>query len=164
MNHLIVTYSSEKAESGHVDPNFTMLVYGDSGHKGNVIKTNLDKGSYIFFNTRIGTQRYITAYYYIEKILSKAHGQASEILSLKCDAKDDEVVVIGNREKSKILTSPLLLDKNLMMKLKSFGADGTFFSNKSRTELQLISDKTLNHHILPEWEKEELIYLCLNRG
>ncbi len=164
MKHLIVTYSSEKAETGHVDPNFNMLIYGDSGNKGNIMKNNLDKGSYIFFNSRIGKQRYITSYYYIEKILSKYGGQASEISSLNCDAKDDEVVVIGNREKSKVLTCPLLLDKNLMIKLKSFGADEKFFGNPSRTELQLISDKTLNHHILPEDEKELLINLCLKRG
>ena len=29
--HMLVTYSAECAENNHVDPNFTHLVYGDSG-------------------------------------------------------------------------------------------------------------------------------------
>ena len=33
--HMLITYSSEKAESGHVDPNFTKLVYGNSKRTGN---------------------------------------------------------------------------------------------------------------------------------
>ena len=51
--HIIITYSAEKAGEGHVDPNFTQLVYGDSGRKGNIIKKHLRVGSYIFFNARI---------------------------------------------------------------------------------------------------------------
>ncbi|MGG1343834.1 hypothetical protein ABE244_25405 [Bacillus toyonensis] len=46
--HIIITYSAEKAGEGHVDPNFTQLVYGDSGRKGNTIKKHLREGSYIF--------------------------------------------------------------------------------------------------------------------
>ncbi|AZJ24021.1 hypothetical protein CT694_31355 (plasmid) [Bacillus wiedmannii bv. thuringiensis] len=30
--HIIITYSAEKAGEGHVDPNFTQLVYGDRGN------------------------------------------------------------------------------------------------------------------------------------
>lgn len=163
MNHLIVTYSVECAEKGHIDPNFTKLTYGDSNAKGKIIQDNLQVGSYIFFNTRIGDSRYITAYYYVEKILSKLNGQENEINNLNCSAKEDEVVVIGNRDKSKILTCPLLLDKNLMMKLKSFKVDESYFASK-KSELEAIKDKTLNHKRLLEEEKEFLLKLCEKRG
>ena len=35
--HMLITYSSEKAESGH-DPNFTKLVYGNSKKNGETIR------------------------------------------------------------------------------------------------------------------------------
>lgn len=163
MKHLIVTYSLECAQNGHIDPDFNVLMYGDSDVKGRKIKDNLQKDSYIFFNTRIGDNRYITAYYCVEKILSKDNGQKDEIEMLKCSAKNDEVVVIGNREKSKILTCPLLLDKKLAMQLKSFEVSEEYFNSK-KSELQAIKDKTLNHRILLEEEKELLKKLCSNRG
>ena len=163
MNHLLVTYSLECAEKGHIDPNFIMLTYGDSNSKGKIIQDNLEVGSYIFFNTRIGESRYITAYYYVEKVLSKLKGQGNKINNLNCSAKEDDVVVIGNREKSKILTCPLILDKKLMMKLKSFNAGEEYFASK-KSELEAIKDKTLNHKILLESEKELLIKLCEKRG
>ena len=67
--HLLITYSIECAEGGHVDPNFTQLVYGNSVKNGNIIKKHITPGSYIFFNARIGGNRYITAYFYVEKVL-----------------------------------------------------------------------------------------------
>lgn len=163
MNHLIVTYSLECAEKGHIDPNFTMLTYGDSDIKGKKIQDNLEVGSYIFFNTRIGDSRYITGYYYVEKILSKYKGQENEINNLNCHAKYDDVVVIGSRDKSKILTCPLLLDKSLVKRLESFDADENYFASK-KSDLEAIKDKTLNHRILSEEDKEVLMNLCKNRG
>ena len=46
--HMLITYSSEKAESGHVDPNFTKLVYGNSKRTGKQLEKNITPGSYIF--------------------------------------------------------------------------------------------------------------------
>ena len=166
MEHLLITYSAECAEKGHVDPNFTQLVYGNSKSNGEFVKKHIKPGSYIFFNARIDQQRFITAYFEVEKILIKGQ-QDSEINSLKCDAKVDEVVVIGDRNHSKILTAPLLLDRKLIGKLTTYGADDDYFIKKIASgcsELEAIKDKTLNPKVISEQEKELLIGLCINRG
>lgn len=162
MDHMLVTYSAECAKNGHVDPNFTKLVYGSSNKNGNSLKKHISEGSYIFFNARIGDKRYITAYFYVEKILLKGIND-NEIKALNCSAKDDEVVFIGNRDFSKILTIPLVLDKNLLLQLKSYKATEEYFNSKS-SELKAIKDKTLNPTIITEDEKELLIKLCQDRG
>lgn len=164
--HIIVTYSAERAENGHVDPNFTQLIYGNNEKNGTIFRNNVSLGSYVFFNTRIGDKRYITAYFYVEKILRKGEHDL-EIAALTCDAKDDDVIMIGSRTLSKVLTIPLLLDKELMMKIISFGADEQYFKKKdlfNRSELQAISDITLNPCVITETEKEMLIELCKDRG
>jgi hypothetical protein len=164
--HIIITYSAERANAGHVDPNFTQLVYGNSGRNGKIIEKNSNVGSYIFFNARIGNKRYITAYFYIEKILLKGkHDQ--EIASLNCSAKDDEVIVIGSRLFSKVLTIPLDFDRELIEKIKSYNANHDYFENKKLDkigELEAIKDKTLNPKIITEEEKELLIELCKYKG
>ena len=162
MKHILVTYSAECAAKGHIDPNFTQLVYGNSDKNGNVLINNLEPGSYIFFNARIGNQRYITAYFYVEKILIKGKDDV-EIAGLTCDAKSDEVIVIGSRTFSKILTTPLVFDKALMMQLPSYHATDSYFKSKN-TELIAIRDKTLNPTRLTEEEKKLLLELCSNRG
>lgn len=162
MEHMVVTYSAECAEGGHIDPNFTQLVYGNSGKNGNSLKKHIKEGSYIFFNARIGDRRYITAYFYIEKVLLKGTND-NEINALNCSAKDDLVVFIGNRNFSKVLTIPLLLDKDLLLKLKSYKATEDYFKTKS-SELEAIKDKTLNPTVITEGEKELLINLCRDKG
>jgi hypothetical protein len=162
MEHLLITYSAECAEKGHIDPNFTQLIYGNSNKNGDIIKNRITPGSIIFFNARIGDNRYITAYFYVEKVLIKGIHD-SEINGLICDAKTDEVIVIGNRNNSKILTAPLLFDKKLIQKLTSYEATDQYFNSKS-SELEAIKDKTLNPKVITEVEKELLIKLCKNRG
>ncbi|MFJ7678277.1 hypothetical protein ACIQXQ_09450 [Peribacillus sp. NPDC097198] len=164
--HMIVTYSAEKAKEGHVDPNFTQIVYGNSNKNGNSIRNNLDIGSFIFFNARIDNKRYITAYFYVEKILIKGEND-QEIDSLNCSAKEDEVIIIGSRLHSKVLTIPLVLNKDLMEKITSYNADSDYFESKKLAgigELEAIKDKTLNPKVITEEEKEMLIKLCKNRG
>jgi len=46
--HIIITYSAECAEGGHVDPSFTQLVYGNSNKNGNILKNHIKPGSYVF--------------------------------------------------------------------------------------------------------------------
>lgn len=162
MKHMLVTYSADCAKEGHVDPNFTQLVYGNSGNKGDSLRNNLSEGSFLFFNARIGNKRYITAYFYIEKILVKSKNDA-EIEALNCDAKDDTYVFIGSRQFSKILTIPLELNKDLLSKLDSYEATEEYFASKS-SELVAIKDKTLNPTVITEEEKEFLIRLCKDRG
>ncbi|HDR6269801.1 TPA: hypothetical protein QCU37_005976 [Bacillus cereus] len=164
--HIIITYSAEKAGEGHVDPNFTQLVYGDSGRKGNIIKKHLRVGSYLFFNARIEKKRYITAYFYVEKMLFKGEHD-KEIQSLNCSAKEDEVIIIGSRVFSKVLTIPLDFDRDLIGRIKSYSATDDYFESKEKLgikELEAIKDKTLNPKVITEEEKEMLVGLCNNRG
>lgn len=162
MEHMIVTYSAECAQEGHVDPNFTYLVYGNSGKNGASLKKHLKIGSYLFFNARIGDKRYITSYFYIEKILLK-HKDDNEIALLKCDAKTDEVVFVGSRQFSKVLTIPLEFNEELLLKIKSYNATKEYVKSKS-SELEAIKDKTLNPTVITDAEKEMLIELCKDRG
>ena len=165
-DHLIITYSVECAESGHVDPNFTQLVYGNSDKNGNIIVNHITPGSYIFFNARIGDKRYITAYFYVEKVLFKGTND-KEIETLSCSAKVDDVIVIGSRTFSKILTIPLVLDRELIRKIKSYIADDKYFNTKIASgcsELEAIKDKTLNPKLITEEEKEMLLFLCKDKG
>lgn len=171
MNHLIISYSQECAFNGHIDPNFTKLVYGDSlgqGGRGNVINEYIMPGSFIFFNTRIENTdyRYITAYYYVEKILRRCEND-KEIEMLNCSASNDDIIVIGNRYFSKILTIPLLFNKTLIQKIPSFNATDEYFEEKEqngRSELQAIADKTLHPHRIDDNEKEILLKECEKRG
>lgn len=120
----------------------------------------------MFFNARIGVERYITAYFYIEKVLlKKANG--NEIEALSCSVKDDEVILIGSRTFSKVLTIPLVFDRELIGKIKSYEADDNYFNAKISagcTELEAIKDKILNPKIITEEEKEMLIAICKNNG
>jgi hypothetical protein len=84
------------------------------------------------FNARIGNKRYITAYFYVEKVLFKGQHD-KEIHSLGCSAEDDDVIVIGSRFFSKILTVPLDFDRQLIGKIASYGADNTYFESKKAT-------------------------------
>lgn len=164
--HLLITYSADCAKGGHIDPNFTKLVYGNSGKNALPIKEHIRPGSFIFFNAQIGGKRYITAYYYTEKVLFRGEND-KEISALDCSAEDDELIVIGNRSFSKILTIPLVLDKALIMKLKYCNADKTFFQKKEaagHSELKAISDATLNPRLISEEEKEMLLELCSDKG
>ena len=166
MKHYIITYSAARAAKGHIDPNFTQIVYGNNKNFGVTLKNNIEPGSYIFFNARIGNKRYITAYFYIEKVLEKGKHDF-EIDTLTCSAKDDDVIFIGNRSFSKILTTPLVLDKSLMAAIESFGAADAYFKMKESSgcsELEAIKDKTLHPHIITEEEKEMLIGLCKDKG
>lgn len=60
-------------------------------------------------------------------------------------------------------TIPLELDKELLMRLKSYHADEEYFKSKS-TELLAVKDKTLNPTVISEEEKEMLIGMCKDRG
>lgn len=160
MKSLLVKYILR--EDKHVDPNFTYLTYGDSGQKGTQIVNNIEAGSYVFFHTSYNGKAYITAYFYIEKVLTKENNPA-EINSLHTDSKVDEVVILGNRDRSKILTYPLPFDKDLATKLKTLNIEEDRF-NSEQTELKVISDATRTHRVLFEEEVEYLLGECLDRG
>lgn len=95
---------------GHVDPDFNYLVYGDTGIRATRLRNIVSVDSFIFFHTSISQNDYITGYFQVEKILEKGHDD-QEIKNLPCDAKVDDIIIIGKREASKILTSPSCLTR-----------------------------------------------------
>ncbi|MFS0556886.1 hypothetical protein [Brevibacillus sp. 179-C9.3 HS] len=163
MKHLLIKYVQPQEINNHVDPNFTYLTYGDSGARGSLISKKTTQGSYVFFHTSYNNKEYITAYFYIEKVLEIGVNQA-EIANLKSDAKNDEVVIIGNRDFSKILSYPLPFDKRVVERLQSLNIDLSKVDRGEQSELKTISDSTRTHRELTDEEVDWLISECSNRG
>ncbi|HHT7191414.1 TPA: helix-turn-helix domain-containing protein, partial [Bacillus cereus] len=147
----------------HVDPNFNYLVYGDTGKRATRLKNIISKGSLVFFHTSIGSSDYITGYFQVDRILEKGKDDL-EIHQIPCDAKIDEFIIIGDREESKILTSPLLLDKKLAMQLTSLGITEENFIDDTVSELSAITRATREHRELSPIDVKILKNKCIGRG
>lgn len=163
MKHLLIRYIQPVEIDNHVDPNFTSLTYGDSSQqKVTIIKNNVKTGSYIFFHTFYGEKAYISAYFYVEKVLDLEKNQA-EITNLRTDSRKDKIVILGNRNRSKILTFPLPFNKFLVDNLSSLKIDWGKIE-RGQSELKTISDSTRTHRILSSDEVDWLIGICSHRG
>ncbi len=130
---------------GHKDPDFKQLIYGDSGSRGENLKNKLSKGSYLFFHTKIGSEKYITCYIVIDKVISRKIAQAD--LNITCDAQFDDWVFIGDKCLSKRLRKPLRFNKTLAEKL-SLNINFSDLSNNKRSEVQIIGSATRSHREL----------------
>lgn len=160
MKNLLIKYILR--EDNHVDPNFTYLTYGDSGNRAIQIQKTIKPGSFVFFHTSYNGKAYITAYFYVERVLKKDDNPA-EIAALNTDSKVDEVIILGSRERSKILTYPLPFDQTLAEQLTSLKIGEEKFTG-NLSELQTISNSTRSHRILSNTDVELLLEKCLNRG
>lgn len=110
--HYLIPYVPLK---GHKDPDFKELAYGHSGQRGKVLKDNLSKGSFLFFHTKIGSNKYITCYIVVDRILSGKEARTDPLIS--CDGKYDDWLFIGDINKSKRLRKPIPFNKHLAKKL-----------------------------------------------
>lgn len=135
INYLIA-YIPMKA---HKDPDFRHPAYGDSGLRGNTLKKNLSKGSYLFFHTTIGSQKYISGYLKLSEV--KKGSDAIKDPNIRCDAQYDDWCFIGDPKESKKLRKPLPFNRELAKKL-SLNIDFTSLDNENRTELQVIASAT----------------------
>lgn len=141
INYLI-TYTPLK---GHKDPDFKQLIYGDSGSRGENLKNKLSKGSYLFFHTKIGSEKYITCYIVIDKVISSKNAQSD--LTITCDAQFDDWVFVGEKCLSKRLRKPLPFNKALADKL-SLNINFDDLAVKKRSEVQIIGSATRSHREL----------------
>jgi hypothetical protein len=120
--HLLVPYVHLRPP----DPLFTEFTYGDHGNRGRKLKTDVNKGDYIFFHTSIGGKKFITAYYVIDRVLDVMEACQDKAIRLKYKnhhlidylegrklAKDD-VIVFGDPITSYIFEKPLLFDRKLI--------------------------------------------------
>lgn len=139
---------------GHKDPDFKQLIYGDSGARGENLKNKLTRGSYLFFHTKIGSEKYITCYIVVEHVISGKDAQADP--KINCDAQFDDWVFIGNPQLSKRLRKPLPFNKALADKL-SLNINFADLTNNFRTEVQIIGSATRSHRELNTNDVEILL-------
>lgn len=150
INYLI-PYTPRK---GHKDPDFKQLIYGDSGPRGENLKNKLTKGSYLFFHTKIGSEKYITCYIVVDSVVSGKVAKTDT--NINCDAQFDDWVFVGDRHLSKRLRKPLPFNKSLADKL-SLNIDFSDLKNNERSELQIIGSATRPHRELSQNDINTLI-------
>ncbi|MBU4038008.1 MAG: DUF91 domain-containing protein, partial [Proteobacteria bacterium] len=148
----------------HDDPLFKEFTYGDVGTRAKKLKNSLKKGDYIFFHTSIGSKKYITAYYVIDRVLdtieaikdknimAKYKNPHLERRPSKHERYGGDVLVFGDPITSRTLDRPLLFDKVLARKLS---LDIKF--PKGRTETQAIGSATRAWRELTENDVDVLL-------
>lgn len=150
-NHYLIGYVPLK---GHKDPDFKELAYGDSGPRGENLKNKLTKDSYIFLHTKIGSQKYITCYLVVERILPGAEAQRDP--SISCDGQYDDWLFLGNKQHSKRLRKPIPFNKQLAQKL-SLEIDFSDSDSGTRSELQVVASATRSHRPLSDQDVDILL-------
>lgn len=141
----------------HVDPDFLDFTYGDCGRRGRRFLKNLSKGSYIFFCRTFGKQRcrYLTGYFKVDKILSGKEVRKKDLIS--ADSKNDEIVIFGDKNKSKKLKCPLVFDKRLAKKFKSINFKFYKLNSGLKSDLNRINVHTRTFPYLSEEDKNMLL-------
>lgn len=121
--HLLIPY---KPLINHVDPDFREYTYGDSSSRAIKLRT-LKTGDYVFFHTTIKGNKYITAYYVVDRVLDTASASKDRAITIKyknphilehirglrANNGEVDVVLFGDPIKSYILDKPILFDKKL---------------------------------------------------
>lgn len=114
----------------HPDPLFDEFTYGESTPSRVVKLKETKKGDYVFFHTSIRGQKYVTAYYVVDRvkdtvvaiknqnIRSKYNNpHMSEMMGGKRPKESDDVILFGDPILSRKLKVPLLFNKELAKKL-----------------------------------------------
>jgi len=126
MVHLLIPYVPL---SWHHDPILEEFTYGDSDARARKLKRDLRRGDYVFFHTTIRGQRYVTAYYVVDRVLDTRDAASDKAIVakyknphideyLKGDRRDqDDAVIFGDPILSRKLPRPLLFNKTLAEKL-----------------------------------------------
>lgn len=149
--HFLIPYVPLK---GHKDPDFRELSYGDSEWRGQALKENVSEGSYLFFHTRIGSNKYITCYIVVERILNGEEAQADP--SIRCDGQFDDWLFVGYKEKSKRLRKPIPFNRQLADKL-SLGISFETYEKGLKSELSVIGSATRSHRQLTDQDVSILL-------
>ncbi len=147
----------------HSDPLFNEFTYGDVGTRARKLKSDLKKGDYVFFHTGINGNKYITAYYVVDRVLDSIaaikdrnisakykNPHISDVASGKAISTDDDVLLFGDPIASRVLEKPLLFDIDLAKRLSL----GISFP-KGRTDAQSVGSATR------AWRKLEDSDVCV---
>jgi len=141
----------------HNDPLLQEFTYGDVDQRGRKLKT-LKAGDRIFFHATIRKRKCITAYYTVSRVMDTSdvvndpdlsskykNPHIGRWLEYKRPPKGDDVMVFGDPITSRVLTKPLVFDKNLATKLSL-----NIPFPKDRTETQAIGSATRSWRQLTE--------------
>jgi hypothetical protein len=112
------------------DPLLAEVTYGDVGTRGRKMLSEFSKGDYVFFHTSRGRQRYITAYYVVDRVLETAVAAQDRAIRAKYrnphlldwlngsnPPRQNDAILFGDPITSRVLDRPLLFDKELAQRL-----------------------------------------------
>jgi len=126
----------------HPDPLFQELTYGEGGRFSTMVRNNIHYGSHIFFHSTIEGQRYITAHYFVSKVVEGYDARHNPEIrkqyqnvhihpekypewwpnyDVNEEIKDNsnDIIVFGDPEKSfGELKNPLKFDRDLAEKME----------------------------------------------
>ncbi|TKH33770.1 HNH endonuclease [Bacillus cereus] len=144
MTSYIIPYLDPKKNDGEEDPLFSEYTYGDKGNRGEILKTKVSKGDFLFFYKSIENNPCITAFYEVEKVLDIHKAKLDNTIMMKYKnphlfrnkVQENEVVVFGNPEKSMILDTPLVVNRALLEELSI-----DYNPSPNLTELQALTLK-----------------------
>lgn len=118
----------------HPDPRFDELTYGECGHLSPMVRENIKPGSHYFFHKTINGQRYITAHYFVTKVIDGYDARHDEKITSEYKnvhlhppyafnkerrGESKDIIIFGDKEKSLgELNPPLLFDRKLAEKLE----------------------------------------------
>jgi len=126
MVHLLIPYVPL---SDHHDPILEEFTYGDVESRARKLKRDLKRGDYVFLHTTIRGQRYITAYYVVDRVLDTRDAASDKAIVDKYKnphiyeyrkgerTDQDDVVIFGDTILSRKLPRPLIFNKTLAEKL-----------------------------------------------
>ena len=77
--HLLIPYVHLRPP----DPLFDEFTYGDRGDRGRKLKSDVNKGDYIFFHASRDGKKYITAYYVVDRVLDVIDACQDDTICLK---------------------------------------------------------------------------------
>ena len=140
----IIPYLDPKKHNREEDPLFSEYTYGDDGDHGLRLKTKVSKGDFLFFYKTIDTYPCITAFYEVEKVLDINIAKKNNTIMMKyknphlhkIEVQENEVIVFGNPEKSMILDTPLVVNRQLLEELSI-----NFNPSPNHNELQTLTLK-----------------------
>jgi len=144
----------------HIDPDFRVPAYGDSGQRGVTLERNVDPTDYLFFHETIGGTRYLLGYICVKEILSGEDARR-KYSNLPCDSFDDDWVFIGCPEKSLRLGNPLQLSRNLVTRL-SLGVDYSPLDINEKSELEVLLALRAQRRLTKK-DREILLESCKKR-
>jgi len=140
--HLLIPYIQLRPP----DPALNEFTYGDVDSRARKLKSDLNKGDYVFFHTSLRGRKYITAYYMVDRVLDTVEVCHNKALRakyknphiLECLAGKrlsqgiEDAILFGDPITSQVLDKPLLFDKKLANKLS---LNIKFPSNRSDTQI-----------------------------